>query len=326
MIPPSAERPRILLCVSSGFASSQVDAIRFEVDNLAKLEAILDNKESIFDHLPGAAALIGCPRHIFSDAVISTAGPSLRWIHASGAGCEEFITPGLQASGLVLTNGRIIQGPEVADHAVALLLAITRNLHAALRGRPAKPARPIELRGKTAVVVGLGGVGMSIVERLHAFGMRVIGVNPQPVAMLSIIEEVVPPDQMSAVLPRADAVLIAAPNTPMTHRIFGSDEFAAMKPTAIFVNVSRGRTVDTSALLAALQAGRPGAACLDVTDPEPLPKDHPLRQLDNIVITEHQAGLSDHNRQRSYELIRTNILRFATGAPLLNIVDKQLGY
>ncbi len=320
-----SNRPRIVLCTSTGFPAAQVAEIQAAADGV-EIDAVADTRDAIWKAIPGASALIGCPRMIFSDALLAAAGPSLRWMHASGAGCEEFITPGLQAHTLVLTNGRIIQGPEVADHAVALLLAIARNIHAALRGRPAKPSRPIELRGKTAAVVGLGGAGLLAAERLHAFGMRVVGVNPQPLPMLSLLDDVVPPDRLREVLPGADAVLMAAPHTPQTDKLFGAAEFALMKPTAIFVNVSRGKTVDTDALTAAVKQGRPGSAGIDVTDPEPLPPDHPLRHMDNVIVTEHQAGLSDHNRRRSFELIKINVARFAAGVPLLNIVDKQLGY
>lgn len=319
------ERPRIVLCMPPAFTAELASEVK-AVANRVQIVTVADNAEAIQGAIRGASALIGCPRNLFSDGLLASAGPSLRWIHASGAGCEEFITPGLQASSLVLTNGRIIQGPEVADHAIALLLTITRNIHTALRGRPAKPGRPIELRGKTAVVTGLGGIGLLLAERLHVFGIRVIGVNPNPVPMMSSLEDVVAPDQLHEVLPTADAVFIAAPHTSMTERMFGAEEFLLMKPSATFINVSRGKIVDTEALVAALVAGRPGAAGLDVTDPEPLPPDHPLRLMDQVVITEHQAGLSDHNRRRSVELIRTNVARFAAGLPLLNIVDKQLGY
>lgn len=319
------KKQRIVICVSAGFPEAQVDALRKAAPQ-ADIVVSADKADDIAKALPGATAMIGCPRHLWSDDLLRVAGNALEWIHASGAGCEEFITPGLVGSSVTLTNGRIIQGPEVADHAVALLLTLARNIHLALRPQPGPLARPIELRGKTAVVMGVGGIGMLIAERLHAFGMRVIGINPAMIPMVSFIETVLPPDRLAEALPEADAVLMAAPHTVLTRKVFDAAAFAAMKPSTYFVNVSRGKTVDTAALQAALQDGRIAAAGIDVTDPEPLPADHPLRSMPNVIVTAHQAGLSDHNRHRSFEVIRTNVERYGRGLPLLNIVDKALGY
>jgi len=318
--------PRILLITSTGFTPDRVDEIRDAVpdadyvtapDALAAMEAAI----------PGANALIGCPRWAFSGELLRRAGESLKWVHVGGAGCDEFLIPEFVASDIVLTNGRIIQGPEVADHALALLLALTRNLHLVLRGKSEGPMpRPLELRGKTAVVVGLGGIGMLVAERAAAFGMRVIGVNPDYVPMLSLFERVVPPERLLAVLPEADAVIVAAPHTPASRHMLGRAAFEAMKDSAYFIAVSRGQLVDTEALTRALSEGAIAAAGLDVTEPEPLAQDHPLRAMENVVITPHIAGLSEHNRGRSFELIVANVERFVQGLPLYNVVDKALGY
>lgn len=322
---PLPKDPKIVLAVSSAFPKIEIERLQALAPS-ARLTPVLDTAAEITPAMREAHALIGCPRNIFSDTLWQTeAAETLRWIHASGAGCEHFITPGLVASDVVLTNGRIIQGPEVSDHAVALLLALTRNLHFALRDGKTGP-RPLELRRKTVVVVGLGGIGLLLAEKLHVFGMRVIGVNPQPIPMVSFVDAVVPPDQLLNVTADADAVICAAPLTPITRKLFDRSFFRAMKPTASFVNVSRGGLVDTNALIEALDERLLHAAALDVTDPEPLPADHALRRCKDVILTEHQAGLSDHNRQRSFDLIATNLLRFATGKPLLNIVDKALGY
>ncbi len=325
-MPSLRPRPRVIVVTSTGLADASVDEIRAATPEL-EIVSCIDTAAAIQEVIPGAAGLVGCPRHIFNDALLAQAGPSLRWIHASGAGCEEFITPGLVSSPIVLTNGRIIQGPEVADHAVALLLALARNLHLMLRNvaRNQQP-RPIELRGKTALVLGIGGIGLLIAERLSAFGMRTIAVDPVLKPMVSFVESVHLPESLHDLLPDADAVVNATPLTRASERSLGAAEFALMKSSSMFVNVSRGRVVDTEALVRALAAGRPRAAGLDVTEPEPLPGEHALSTMDNVIVTHHTAGLSDHNRQRSHQLIATNIRRFARGQLLLNVVDKQLGY
>lgn len=326
MTAQTSPKPRILTVSSTGLPPERVAELSAAHPGV-DIVATPDTAEAIFAAAPGIAAMIGCPRHIFSDELLEKAGPSLRWIHASGAGCKEFLTPALINSDIVLTNGRIIQGPEVADHAFALLLALTRNLHYILRGRrPSSMPRPLELRGKVAVVVGLGGVGMLIAERAVGFGMKVIGVNPDYVPMVRMFERVVPPECMRDVLPEADVVFCAGPHTAATYRMFADPEFATMKPNAFFINVSRGQLVDSDALVEALGRGHLAGVGLDVTDPEPLPDDHPLRRIDRVIITPHIAGLSEFNRQRSFKLIKENIGRFIAGLPLYNVVNKRLGY
>ena len=318
-------RPRILLVISRGFPHEWADEIDAEMPG-AEFVRAADNAEAIDRAVPGVDAMINCPRPLFSAELLRRAGNNLRWIHLGGAGCEEYLIPELVNSPITLTIGKILQGPPVADHAMALLLALTCRLNLVLRGRSHDIPRPIELHDKTLIVIGVGGVGMLIAERARAFGMKVIGVDAAYVPMLSIVEAVHPPERLIEVLPEADAVIMAAPRTAASHRMMGGDEFAAMKRSAYFINVSRGATVDTEALVAALRAGALQGAGLDVTDPEPLPDDHPLRHMDNVVITPHIAGLSDHNRRRSFALIKENVQRFAAGRPLFNVVNKELGY
>lgn len=304
----------------------QVDEIKADIP-AAGIVTAEDSADAIYDTVPGMNAMINCPRQIFSAEVLDRAGDSLRWIHVGGAGCAEFFIPRLVESNIVLTNGKIIQGPEAADHAMALLLSMTRNLHLVLRGKTGQSMpRPVELHGKTAVVIGLGGVGMLVAERARACGAKVIGVAADYAPMLSLFEKVYPPDRLREALAQGDVVVMAVPHTKASDRMMGSEQFAAMKPTAYYINVSRGATTDTEALTDALKAGRLQGAGLDVTDPEPLPEGHPLRHMDNVVLTPHIAGLSDHNRRRSFELIKANIERFVNNRPLINVVNKELGY
>lgn len=323
--PKTRRRPRILMVVSTGFTQEQFDELR---DATPQAEFIAADDSTVFEKAVGIDALIGCPRHEFTGELLSRAGDTLRWVHGSGAGVEEFLIPEFVGSDIVFTNGKVIQGPEVADHAMALLLALARNLHLVLGTKSEGPMpRPVELKGKTALVVGLGGVGMLIAERAAAFGMKVIGVTAGSLPpMLSMLHGTYPPERLAESLPQADAVIVSAPHTLSTEGMFGATEFELMKRSAFFVNVSRGKLVDTGSLVHALDQRHIRAAGLDVTDPEPLPEDHSLGKFPNVIISPHIAGLSDNNRQRSAELTKTNIDRFLRGWPPLNPVDKTLGY
>jgi phosphoglycerate dehydrogenase-like enzyme len=277
-----------------------------------------------------ADALVGLHRAAFDEVLddeLLRAGRRLRWVHASGAGVEAYLLPALVGADIVFTNGKILQGPHVADQALALLLALTRNLQLVFRGdaAPAKP-RPIELRGKKGLVVGAGGVGLLIAERLHGFGVTVSCVNDANLPLLNICSRSFMPDELPDALPEADFIIVAAPLTAASRGMFGPREFNAAKKNSIFINVSRGGLVQTDALLEALKSGKLAAAGLDVTDPEPLAADHPLRGLRNVAITPHMAGMSDANHARSFELIIRNLRRFVRNLPLVNVVDKKAGY
>jgi phosphoglycerate dehydrogenase-like enzyme len=277
-----------------------------------------------------ADALIGISRaafdKVFTERFLDQ-NKTVRWVHAPGAGIEFYMFPNLAAASIVLTNGKIIQGPEVAEHAVALLLCLTRRIGHTLKAVP--PERipvPIELRGKTAVVIGLGGIGLLVAERLAAFGMTVDAVTEIKMPLLSSMRNVYFGDQLMDALPVADAIIMSAPLTPRARNMLSHAEFRAMKDDAYLVNVSRGGTVDLDALTEELRAGRFAGVGLDVTNPEPLPKDHPIRYFDRVMVTPHLAGRSDRLRERNFDLITTNIRRFIAGLPLVNVVDKIAGF
>ena len=263
------------------------------------------------------------------------AGKNLRWVQIMSAGAERVLHRSggtdLRDSNIVLTNNRIVQGPEIADHAMAMLLALTRGLPEFLAHKLKEDWKPqnysgIELNGRTAVVVGLGGIGTQIAFRAWAHGMRVIGVDPKDIPYMPVIAKVVKPDQLDSVLPDADVVFVCAPHTPMSHKMLGPAQFDIMKKGAYFIAVSRGSLYDIDALVNSLQSKRLAGAGVDVTDPEPLPKGHPLWKFDNVIITPHIAGRSDKDRDRMVNTIKENIRRFVEGKPLINVVDKQKGY
>jgi phosphoglycerate dehydrogenase-like enzyme len=156
--------------------------------------------------------------------------------------------------------------------------------------------------------------------------MDVIGVDPEDIPYTPFLKKIVKPDQLNEVLPEADVVFVAAPHTPLSHKMMGPSQFDAMKQGSYFIAVSRGGLYDLPALVKALDGRKLAGAGVDVTDPEPLPKGHPLWKFDNAIITPHIAGRSDKDRARMVGTIKENIRRFADGRPLLNVVDKQKGY
>ncbi|RPJ58712.1 MAG: D-2-hydroxyacid dehydrogenase [Acidobacteria bacterium] len=263
------------------------------------------------------------------------AGKNLKWVQVMSAGVESVLHMSggtdLRDSDIVLTNNQIVQGPEIADHAMAMLLTLTRDIDAFLEYKRQEVWQRggyegIELNGRTAVVIGVGGIGTQIAFRAWAHGMTVIGVDPEDIPFMPVISKVVKPDVLHSVLPQADVVFVSAPHTALSHKMLGPKEFGLMKKGSYFIAVSRGRLYDVDALVQALKAGNLAGAGVDVTDPEPLPKGHPLWKCDNVVITPHVAGRSDKDRARMVGTIKDNIRRFVEGRPLVNVVDKQKGY
>ncbi|MDA2928153.1 D-2-hydroxyacid dehydrogenase [Acidobacteria bacterium AH-259-G07] len=320
--------------VVTGLTPDQVKELRAAVPGARLITA---HGKDVPQKVPEADALIGT-----CNVEAIRAGKSLRWVQVFSAGVERCMFPELVNSDIVLTNAKIIQGPEIADHAMGLLLSMTRSLHRQIPNKAKqewtrdqytregihKPSgeRMIELRGKTALIIGLGGIGTQVAQRAAGFDMRILAVDPKDIPFMKSVERVAKPDQLSQLLPQADVVFMCAPHTAQTEGMLGAKEFALMKPGAYFINVSRGKTVQTAALVEALKGGHLAGAGLDVTDPEPLPKGHPLWSLDNVVITPHLAGRSDQVWRRRIELFKENMRRFVEGLPLLHVVDKNKGY
>lgn len=264
------------------------------------------------------------------------AGKRLKWVGVMSAGVETILFPSdgtdaLRQSSITLTNNKVVQGPEIADHALAMLLMLSRNLNVLYRNDQQQIWDPrafhgIELNTKSAVVIGLGGIGMQIATRAWAFGMKVTGVDPEDKPFSPFVQRVVKPDQLDEVLPEADVVFISTPHTPKSYKMMGARQFELMKRNSYFIAVSRGAIYDMGGLVKALDEKKLAGAGVDVTDPEPLPKDHPLWKFQNAVITPHIAGRSDLDAGRMVGTLKENIRRFVDGRPLINVVDKQKGY
>ena len=258
---------------------------------------------------------------------------SLVWVQASSAGVERYLELDLirENDALVLTNMRGAHGPAIAEHVFAMLLSLTRQLPrfraAQAQGEWSRGgAGMTALAGRTLLVVGLGGIGTEVARRAHGFDMRVLATSRTGGDKPDFVEHLGRAGELDALLPEADVVVISAPLTDETRGLFDARRIALLRPEAYLVNVARGEIVDTDALAAALAGGRLAGACLDVTDPEPLPPGHPLWSLDNVVITPHVSGRGEITEERRAALYRENLRRFALGEPLLNPVDKEAGY
>jgi phosphoglycerate dehydrogenase-like enzyme len=261
----------------------------------------------------------------------------LRWVHSPSAAVNQLLFPELINSDIVLTNGSDVNGPVVAEHVMALILALAKNLPQAMKFQARHVwgqeemwhsfPRPREIAGATLGLVGLGSIGSLVAKHGSALGMRVIGVRenlekPKPVG----VEAVFPTAEIDMLLAQSDYVALTVPLTPATTGLLNAVRFAKMKPGACLVNVGRGPLVEEAALLAALQQKQIAGAALDVFEQEPLPADSPLWDLENLLITPHTAGLTEKLWDRQYELISENLRRYLAHQPLLAVVDKQKGY
>lgn len=282
------------------------------------------------DLVAGADALIG-----FCSADLLAAGTSLRWIQLPYAGAERCLAiPAVRERGLLVTNAQRVYGPEIAEHALAMLLNFSRGLYryrtaqdAGTWDRARVPEEQLwELTGRTMLVVGLGGIGTEVARRAHALGMEVIATRNSRREGPPYVSYVGLADELMSLTPRADVVVNAAPLTPATTGLFDADFFRAMKPTAYFINVGRGRSVLTADLIQALEEGWIAGAGLDVTEPEPLPPEHALWTAPNVIITPHVAAGSDRRVERLWIVLRENLRRYAAGEPMLSVVGVERGY
>jgi phosphoglycerate dehydrogenase-like enzyme len=248
-------------------------------------------------------------------------------VSTHAAGVDHYPIDLLAERRQILTNGAGINAPPIAEFAVLCVLSASKSLPYFLdasrrRVWPERRPAAAELGGSRALVVGYGEIGRAVGDRLRALGVRVTGVRRQP----SEEPDITGPDEWRDRLAEFDWVLTTAALTPHTRHMFGAQEFAQMCSTAWFVNVARGGLVDHAALAIALASGRPCGAYLDVTEPEPLPSDHPLWGMPNVFITGHSAGRSPRSRERYVSLFLDNLARFQRGEPLLNVVDLAAGY
>ncbi len=260
------------------------------------------------------------------------AAPKLVWMQIFSAGAERCLRVDRIGSGEVtLSNAQKMTSPAIGEHAIAMMLALGRQLPSYAKAMdegswdraPTASMRSVE--DQTMLVVGLGGIGRQVAWRANGLGMTVLATRNSSRNGPDYVDYVGLSDELLELAARADVIVNAAPLTPETRGLFDENFFSTAKPGHLFINVARGGSVDTDALVAALEDGRVGGAGLDVTDPEPLPADHILWDKDNVIITPHVAWAGS-NPRRQQLLIVENVRRFLAGEPLLNVVDPALGY
>jgi phosphoglycerate dehydrogenase-like enzyme len=278
--------------------------------------------------------------------------PRLAWVHSATAGVERVLTPGSRQRDLLITNARGVFSRPIAEYVLMMILAVSRRLPQLLelqRERTWQPLEGAELSDVTVGIVGLGSIGRAVATLATAFGCRVIatrrrseagaaaapdGEPPQDEARPGagstgeglVLDQVLGPDGLPALLAESDFVVLAAPLTPTTEGLIDGPALEAMKPGAWLINVARGRLVDERALLRALREGHIGGAILDTFRDEPLPPSSPFYDMDNVIVTPHTSWSSGRVLDRSVELFCANLRRYAAGQPLVNVVDPAAGY
>jgi phosphoglycerate dehydrogenase-like enzyme len=256
-------------------------------------------------------------------------GRRLRWIMAPHAGPRAgYYHEKLIQSDVVVTNFRRIYNDHLSIHAMMFVLALAKGLPTYFSQQKERKwerdAFAIHLPDATALVIGLGGIGAEIGRLCAEFGMEVIGLDPKLSEAPPGVGELHNPDELDRVLPGADFVIVTVPETPQTQGMFTLEKFKLMKDTAFFINIGRGKTVVLDDLVKALEGGAIRGAGLDVFEIEPLPPEHPLWEMPNVMITPHVGAAGPHIDERRTELFVENCVRFDAGEELRNVVDKKL--
>ena len=313
---------KIKVLISSGISQEVADMLQ---DAPPEMEInFLPEGESLIDHLSDVEILYGTvPEAAFPHA------KSLRWVMQPFVGVEGSMYPAFKESPITLVNSRRLYGPQLAEHAFALLLSLTRGIHTQLdlmREKKWEWLPCVEVSGMTMGILGLGGIGRAVAQRAKAFDFNVIAVDPEPMDKPDTVDELGQLDWLPEFLSRSEVLTVCCPITPETHKLLSHAEFDALPEGCFFINVSRGKVVDEAALIAALESGKVAGAGLDVTYTEPCPPDNPLWTLPNVILTSHTAGASQNIAKRAMELFIDNMHKYVNGEPLTNVVDKEKGY
>lgn len=307
-----------------------------------QLRGELPSLRAVAPHVKLIALSAATPREIAAadasigvcSAEVLAQAKQLRWIQWTAAGVERCLEqPLLRERGVLLTNTQRIAGPSMAEHVLMLMLALSRNLpyfeHEQRLGhwvRWQEAPAAADLDGKTLLVVGLGGIGTEVARRAHALGMRVIATRASGRTGPDYVSYVGLPEELLKLTREADVVVNCAPLTPQTTGIFNREFFAAMKHSAYFISVGRGKSAVTADLVAALGDGTIAGAGLDVVDPEPLPAESPLWRLTNVIVTPHVSANTPVSQEQRAALLRENLRRYVAGEPMLAVVDVERGY
>tara|TARA_B100000029_G_scaffold185528_1_gene182949 strand:+ start:1033 stop:1998 length:966 start_codon:yes stop_codon:yes gene_type:complete len=308
------------------------DPIGFEDEHLAWVHEAAgddqvvfpDGDEELIAELADAEVFFG-----YHSPEIFAGANNLKWMQTTSAGLDMMLTPEVRAMGIQVTNASGLHAAPVVETAWALTLAVSRYLKhfgECQQKHVWDQFVPMDLNGRTAGVVGLGGIGRRYARIAAAFGMRVIAVDKHTPEKPEEVEELWPLDRLNDLCAAADVVMIACPATSETQGLIGAEQLAAMKPTGIIVNIARGGIIDEPALIECLTEGRIAGAGLDVTKIEPLPEGDPLWDTPRLVITPHIAGWSNDRSGQVVRFFADNLVRYKNGETLHNLVDQAHGY
>jgi phosphoglycerate dehydrogenase-like enzyme len=307
------------------------DAPPPRIDVVSEVVALsfADTSETLADVLPGADVVLAWRPHSSLLRPVWPKADAVKWIQTASAGVDALLFPELVDSHVVVTNARGIFDRAIAEFVLGTMLAFAKGLAGMLhrQARREWEHRDTEtLSGKRVLVAGVGSIGREIGRLCGAFGMTVRGVGSTARGKDDVFRIVYGPDELADACRWADYIVNALPGTEGTKHLFDDKVISAMRPTARFVNIGRGTTVDEAALVGALRDERLAAAALDVFEREPLPPDSPLWELPNVIVSPHLAGDFAGFREAIVELFVQNLERYLTGLPLENVVDKQRGY
>jgi D-2-hydroxyacid dehydrogenase (NADP+) len=312
-----------------------VSLLHWENEYISSMEAFLGEKITICRNgeearriLPEAEIVItvgGAP--LFDGALLSLSS-RLRLVLSISAGVDQLPILALHERGVAICNTKGAQAASMAEHVICGMLAISHRFPAFIRNQEKKCWKNYygkDIAGQTVCIIGTGSIGAEIGKRAKAFDMRVYGVkrNPEPI---EYFDNVCGTDMLHEALRPADFIVMATPLTSATYHLLKAANFQVMKKTAVVVNVSRGQTIDERALIDALQNGQISGAVLDVFENEPLPPDHSLWQMDNVLITPHNAALTYNTNRKIIEILCENIRRFRQGQALLNEIKPEISY
>jgi len=256
----------------------------------------------------------------------------LEWLQLNSAGVGEYVMGDVLPQGALLTNASGAYGLAISEHMLGVLLELYKNLHLyrdnQMQSNWSYEGEVKSIYNSTALIVGVGDIGGEFAKKIKALGAYTIGIRRTDSNKPDYLDELYFMDKLQELLPRADIVALSIPSTKLTHHIINREALKLMKRDAVLINVGRGNTIDTEALCDALESGQLLGAALDVTDPEPLPKEHRLWKIKNTVITPHVSG--GFSLQETYERIMrisvNNLEAFVNGGSLINIINRSVGY
>jgi phosphoglycerate dehydrogenase-like enzyme len=307
---------RLLVIAPRDFAA--LDVVRSDAQGVEIIAG--DNADSLRDSASSADAVLLAPRSVPALTDLWRDLAKARWIHTLSAGVESLPFDLLRRSSIIVTNSRGIYADALGEFAVAAMLWFAKDLRRLIRQQAEhlwKPYPVERLEGATVGVIGYGGIGRAVARRAEALDMRVLPVRRRTELGDPSIDEVVA---------ESDYLVVATPLTPATFRLISRERIGRMKPNSVLINVSRGAVIDEAALVDALRAKRIRGAALDVFEKEPLPPDHVLWTLDNVLIAPHSADYTADSHLRAMAFFVENLKRFQRGEPLENVVDKDEQY